>query len=317
MAGLLIARARSRRLASALAANAALVVGESVAGWLGHSTALLADAGHNLTDVAVIATALGALRWSLRPRSDQRSYGNHRATILAALFNASALTIVTLSVVALCVDRLLRPTVPHAGVLTAVAAAALVVNGVAALFLFERTPDLNLRSTFLHQAGDVASAGLALVAGVVVFVAGPQSALADPAAGLAVSILIAVQAVRLLRTSVEILLESAPADVDVGAVRSAIAREFGVSEVHDLHVWSLSSELRVLSAHLVLVDHPTLEEAQAVAEKVRTSIARSFGVVHSTFELECERCSEADDPCQVAVLTHVGAREPRTRRSPE
>ncbi len=318
MAGPLSVRNRSRRLAVVLAANMALVAGESAAGWLGHSTALLADAGHNLTDVAAVAAGLSALRWSTRPRSDQRSYGNHRATTLAALFNASVLALVTLSVIAVCTDRLLRPSVPQAGVLTSVAGLALVVNGAAALILFERVvPDLNVRATAVHMGADACSAGVALVAGLAVLVGGPGAALADPAAGLAVAVLIAIQAARLLRASVDVLLEGTPPDVDLDRLRAVITGEAGVGEVHDLHVWSLSSDLRALSAHLVLTGHPTLEEAQVVAERVRTTIAQRFGLQHSTLELECERCSQIDDPCQVSNLEHRLAAGGRTRRSPE
>ncbi len=291
---------RRKRLALALGINLVLVAGELVAGWLGHTSALLAEAGHDLIDVVGLAAALGAIQWAAKPRSDERSFGNHRATILAALFNATALALVTVSIVALSVDRLVHPVTPDARVLSAVAGGALVINGLAALALRERSADLGVRAAFVHMTSDAAAAAVAFAAGIVILVAGPHAALADPAAALAVSVLIILQAGRLLRSSIKVLLESTPADLDLSALRLAISADDGVAELHDLHVWSLSSEVRALSAHLVLVGHPTLEEAQVVAGRVREAVVTRFGLAHTTFELECERCSDTADPCEVA-----------------
>jgi len=290
---------RSTRLTVALGVNAALVAGELTAGLLGRATALLADAGHNLTDVAGLAAALLALRWAARPRSAQRSFGNHRATILAALFNAVALALVTASIVALAIDRLAHPVAVDGAALAAVAGAAVVVNGFAAWVLRDPGSDLNMHAAFVHMAADVASAAFALAAGVAILVGGTGADLADPAASLAVSVIIVLQAVRLVRASVEVLLESTPSDVDLEVLRAAMTGVDGVTEVHDLHVWSLSSEIRALSAHLVLEGHPSLEEAQALGERVRGAVSARFGLAHTTLELECERCTDADDPCGV------------------
>lgn len=291
---------RARRLWAALGLNLAVVVGGLVAGVLGHASALLADAGHNLVDVAALAAALGAMRWAAKPRSDQRSFGNHRATIIAALFNAMLLALVTVSIAAVAIQRLVHPEHVNATVLTAVAGAALVTNALAALLLAGPASDLNVRAAFAHMAADAASAGVALAAGVAILLFGPAANRADPAAALAVSVLIVLQALRLVRASVEVLLESTPSDVDLGALRKTMAGVNGVGEVHDLHVWSLSSEVRALSAHLVLTGHPSLEEAQVLAEQVRAATSNRFGVAHATLELECERCSDNEDPCEVA-----------------
>jgi cobalt-zinc-cadmium efflux system protein len=293
---------RSTRLAVALAINIGLVAAELFAGVAGHASALVADAGHNLTDVAGLGAALLAIRWAARPRSEQRSFGNHRATILAALFNAVALAIVTTSIVALSVDRLLHPETVNGTMLALVAGIALVVNGVAALVLRDRSGDLNMRVAMTHMAADGASAAFALAAGVAVLVGGHGADLADPAASLAVALMIVFQAGRLVRTSVDVLLESTPADIDLAALRSSITEVNGVAEVHDVHVWSLSSDVRALSAHLVLEGHPTLEDAQALGERVRASVGPRFGLAHTTLELECERCTDLDDPCGVDAV---------------
>jgi cobalt-zinc-cadmium efflux system protein len=287
----------------ALGVNVTLVAGELVAGFAAHASALLADAGHNLTDVAGLAAALFALGWATRPRNDARSFGNHRATILAALFNAVALALVTVTIVVFSINRLVHPETVNGTVLAIVAGVALVVNGAAALTLHDGGADLNMRAAMVHMSADAMSAALALAAGVIIVVVRHRADLADPAASLAVSLVIVLQAYRLVRSSVDVLLESTPADVDLGALRSTITAVDDVAEVHDLHVWSLSSEVRALSAHLVLEGHPTLEQAQALAERVRSAVAVPFGLAHTTFELECERCTDdIEDPCEMDEL---------------
>jgi len=288
---------RTVRLSAALAINAALVVGLAISAGIAHSTGLLADAGHNLADVAAITLSLLAVRWALKPRSEFRSFGNLRGTILAALLNAAALVAVTLAVVALSVYRLVNPTHVDGGLMAVVAAAALVANALAALFLHEGGRDLNMRAALLHMIGDAAASFCVLVAGLVIAVTGAWERL-DPVSSLVVAAIIAYQAVGIVRESVDVLLESTPSDVDLAALRDTITAVGGVEELHDLHVWSLSSEVRVLSAHLVLAAHPSLEEAQEVAGRVRAAVEVPFGLVHTTFELECERCvDEFGDPC--------------------
>lgn len=299
---------RSSRLVATLSINAALVVGEIVGGVVAHSTGLLADAGHNLTDVAAVGLSLVAVRWAMRPRSDARSYGNQRATILAALTNAAFLAVVTVAIAALSVERLVHPVHVTGGIVIVVAGGALVANGVAALALTERSRDLNMRATRLHMVGDATASLAVLAAGVVVLVAGQWADRADPAASLVVAGIILIAAVRILRESASVLLESTPSDIDLAHLRGAVTGVTGVDEVHDLHVWSLSSDYRALSAHLVLSGHPTLEEAQAVVRRVRERVVRGFDIAHATLETECERCDdEAADPCGVDEHLH-GAR---------
>jgi cobalt-zinc-cadmium efflux system protein len=290
---------RTGRLAAALAVNAALVVGQVVAAGFAHSTALLADAGHNLADVAAIALSLLAVRWALRPRSETRSFGNVRGTILAALLNAATLVAVTMAIVAVSIYRLVNPVQVRGGVVAIVAACALVANVVAALFLNEGGRDVNIRSALLHMVGDAAASLCVLVAGLVIVVSGGGAwNRLDPLASLVVAGIIIYQAVDIVRESADVLLEATPSDVDLAALRATITAVQGVGELHDLHVWSLSSEVRALSAHLVLTGHPTLEEAQVVAGRVRAAVEVPFDLAHTTFELECERCvDEVGDPC--------------------
>ena len=300
---------RSQRLTLALGLNLALVAGQVGFGLAAHSLGLLADAGHNLSDVAALLVSLVAVRWARRAPTAERSYGYHRGTILAALANAATVLAVTAVIVLEAVRRLADPHPVHGGVMLAVALAAFVVNALAARILLDRGSDLNMRSALLHMAGDaLASLGVA-AAGLVILLTGRFLWL-DPLMSMAIGALIAVEAVQLVRQAAEVLLESTPHDVDLDQLTAAMRTVPGVDTVHDLHVWSLSSEVRALSAHVVLAGHPTLEEAQVVGERVKAALAEPFAISHSTLELECEPCADgAAGPCGMdAVLGFDAAR---------
>jgi cobalt-zinc-cadmium efflux system protein len=288
---------RTRRLVVVLGINIVLAVAQLVGGVVAHSLGLLSDAGHNITDVAGLAMALLAVRWATRPRSPSHSFGYHRGPILAALGNAAVIAVITVAIVVESVVRLLHPHAVHGGLVVSVAAVAFVSNGLAALMLRERNGDLNMRSAALHMGGD-ALGSLAVVGAGALLVAYPSLLWADPTASLVVALIIVVEAYRLLRASVDVLLESSPADVDLAELTATMGRVPGVAEVHDLHVWSLSSDVRALSAHVVLSGHPTLEQAQVVGDRVKSAIGAPFTIAHSTLELECERCIDGEiDPC--------------------
>ncbi len=285
---------RTRRLAVSLSLNLGLVAVQIGFAVVAHSTALAADAGHNLADVGALSLSLVAVRLALRPPSPSRSFGNHRATILAALANACLVAVVTLVIVVASAERLAHPVPVRAGIMVSVAAFGLVVNGVCAILLRDRSGDLNMRASVVHMAGDALSSLAVVAAGAVLLVA-PAATWLDPAAALVVTAIILVQASRVVGGSVAVLLESTPPDLDPAAVCTAMAEVPGVSQVHDLHVWSLSSDVRVLSAHVVVAGHPSLEEAQAAGERVKQAVAGRFAIAHATLELECERCEESED----------------------
>ncbi|MGH9016323.1 MAG: cation diffusion facilitator family transporter [Acidimicrobiales bacterium] len=293
---------RTRRLAVVLGVNVALAAAQVVAGLLAHSTGLLADAGHNVTDAAGISGSLIAVQWASRPRSPAHSFGYHRGTILAALANAAIIAAVTGAIIVVGVERLLRPSSVQGGIVIGTALGAFAVNAVAARLLHDDGGELNMRSAALHMTADAAASLVVAAAGAVIL-ADPHLRRADPIASLAVGLLIIIEAYRLLRASLDVLLESSPADVDLAELTGAMGTVPGVAEVHDLHVWSLSSEVRALSAHIVVVGHPSLEEAQAIGDRVKEAVAGPFTIAHSTLELECERCSEdVSDPCLMDAL---------------
>ena len=303
---------RQRRLIIALGVNLVLVVAQVVFGVVAHSLGLLADAAHNLTDVAAVGLSLFAVRLTLRRPTAKRSFGYHRSTILAAQANAVGLLIMTAFILVESIRRLLNPVVVDGGVVAIVAGVALVLNLLAAWVLHDRSDDLNMRSALLHMLGDaLASAGV-LVAGVVIFVADGAYWL-DPLASSVIGLFIGYQAVRLLGETTDVLLESTPAGLDIAALATAIESVDGVESVHDLHAWSLSSDIHALSAHVIVDGHPSLEEAHLVGERIKAAVRQNFHIEHATLELECEACHDrGEDPCGVINVTdpvaHVGHR---------
>ncbi len=292
---------RARRLGTVVAANLVVAGAEVAGGLLGHSMALLADAGHNATDVAAVALALVALRLARRPPTTAKSFGYHRSGVLAAQANAAGVLVASVLIGFGAVERLLHPVADRVGIVAGTAGLALALNLASTLLLAERSQrDLNLRATVLHMAGDAASSGGVLVAGMAIWLDRGLGWL-DPAVALAVALLVGWQALRLARQVVDVLLEGTPAETDTAELQRLVRKVPGVEDMHDLHVWSLSAELKLASAHLVMAGHPSLETAQAVAERVRSVLAREFGVAHATLELECETCTEgATDPCAMS-----------------
>lgn len=301
---------RERRLWLALGLNTWIVVVQVVFGVVAHSLGLLADAGHNLTDVAAILVSVIALRWARRRPTPRRSFGYHRATILAAQANAVSILAITVFILYEGARRLMHPAPVTGRIVVIVALIAAAANLAGALAVREshaghahggqggQDEDLNMRSAMLHLAGDAAASLGVAGAGAVILITGSWFWL-DPLVSMVIGILLAIQAWKLLRATSDILLESTPAGINMNEVTTVIASVVGVEQVHDLHVWSLSSDVRALSAHIVLDGHPTLEEAQLVGTAVKQAIGTRFGISHATIELECETCAPAGDWCNI------------------
>jgi cobalt-zinc-cadmium efflux system protein len=316
---------KERRLRIALGLNVAIVAVQVVVGVIAASLGLLADAAHNVTDVAAIVVSLIAVRFTRRKANASRSFGYHRGTILAAQANAAGILIVCVVVGIEAIRRLSDPQPVAGGLVLVVALIAAAANFGAAAALGDAghshgahdsdgadqsgdAQDLNMRSALLHMISDGAvSVGVAL-AGLVILVTGGWYWL-DPGVSLVISAAIGVQGWRLLRATGDVLLESTPAGLDVASLTNSMSAVDGVESVHDLHVWTLSSEVRAMSAHVVLAGHPTLEEAQVVGARVKSTIGGPFRIAHATLELECEACGVPDDFCSIdapAANTAVG-----------
>jgi cobalt-zinc-cadmium efflux system protein len=263
--------------------NAAFVVMEVAAGLIGNSMALLADAGHNITDVLSLALAAAAAWLARRPPGPQRTYGFGKATVLAALINSLLLVFACGFLASEAIGRLKHPGEPASLLMISMATAGVVVNGLTALlFNRGRKRDINVRSAFWHMAADAAISVGVVVAGVAILTTG--QAWIDPAASLLILGAILAGSWGVLREAFDLAMDTAPASVDVAAVRSFLSECPGVSEVHDLHVWPLSTTETALTVHLVRASGGD----DAFLKSVCQELHARFGVGHATLQVEIE-----------------------------
>ncbi|MEO6462848.1 MAG: cation diffusion facilitator family transporter [Candidatus Eisenbacteria bacterium] len=284
-----------RALAMVLALNALSCLVEFAAGWWTNSLALLSDAGHMLGDVGAIALSLAAATLAARPAAPDKTWGWWRSEILAAMVNGVTLVVIAALVFVEAVRRLGSPPDVPGPAIVVVATFGLLINliSVAALSAGRRG-DLNLRGAFLHSVSDALGSIGAIVAGVLVMTRGWT--LADPLASIFIAVLVAVAGVGLLRDTVHVLMEGAPASIRVDRLRGALEGSSGVRAVHDLHVWSLTSRFPAVSAHVVADPALSLAEGQVLLDRLRGMLLEEFEVRHVTLQLET-LAAEGCDPC--------------------
>jgi cobalt-zinc-cadmium efflux system protein len=269
-------------LAIALALNAVYTVGEGVAGFVAGSVALLADAGHNLSDVLALAVALVAARLARRPPTPERSFGAMRAEILSALFNGLLVSAVAIWVGVEALLRISDPPEVKGGWLVAVAAVGIVVNACsAALLAGGARTNLNLRASVVHLAGDALASLGVLAAGGLILAGGWE--ILDPLVAVAISLLVLMGAWIVLGDAVHVLLERAPRGTDPAAIGRRLAAEPGVRDVHDLHVWEITSGFPALAAH-VLVD--PRGDCHGIRLRLERILADEFSIEHTTLQVE-------------------------------
>jgi cobalt-zinc-cadmium efflux system protein len=267
----------------AMLATLALVAAEIVGGTLGRSVALLNDALHNLSDVPALVISWLALRWVARPADSEKTYGYHRAGILAAFANAVLLVIVALGLGYEAVERLRNPVAVREGWMIWTSLAALAVNGGITLALVPSRHDLNLRSILLHNFGDSLS-NIGILAGAFAIRATGAHWL-DPAIGLAIGALVLWSSYGILRDSSHILLEGSPRSVAVEEVARAILEIPGVQEVHDVHIWTLGPDLHALSCHARIPDMH-MDESERILDAINDRLCSRFHITHSTVQFE-------------------------------
>ena len=304
-------RGTDRALLLTLVVTAGFLLVEATAGWLTGSLALLADAGHMLTDVAALALSLVALRIAARPATHSRTYGYKRIEILAAAVNGVALVAIAAAIIVEAIDRLGEPGTVQSGPMLLVAAAGLCVNLLGMRLLAgARHGNLNIRGAYLHLVGDLLGSLGAIVAALVIIATGWTRA--DPLISLLIAALIVVSAWRLLRESVDVLLESSPAGLDVGQIEAAITRIPGVQCVHDMHVWTVTSGFLAASGHISIYDAADHNQVMVAAHAL---LRERFGIGHATLQLETpaleallpESHLPGDQPC---LSGHVQAEMP-------
>ncbi|HEV2750359.1 MAG TPA: cation diffusion facilitator family transporter [Gemmatimonadales bacterium] len=275
-------RAESRRrMRAVLAITAAVMVAEALGGWLAHSLALFADAGHMLADVGALGLSLVVASLAQRPVTAERTFGLMRLEILAALVNGAALIVISLGVVVEAVHRLRTPDPVNGVLLVAIASVGLVANAAGAAILHHgHDHSLNQRGAYLHILSDLIGSAGAVVAGVVILATGWVGV--DPLVSLFISVLILGSAWRLVKESTDVLLEAAPAHIALSDVHDCIVSITGVASVHDLHVWTVTSGVIAMSGHLV-VQNPA--DNQRVLEAVQERLG-TMGIKHVTVQME-------------------------------
>lgn len=285
-----------RRLVVVLVLTAIYMLAEVIGGFLTNSLALLSDAGHMLADVASLVLALLALRFAARPATATKTYGYYRMEILAALANGTALVVISLLIAYEAFHRIRTPEEVRGFALTAVAAGGLVVNVVSAFLLHSASEEnLNMRGAFLHVMGDALGSVGAILAGVLIWKWGWM--LADPLISVVMCLLIIYSSWQLVRESVNILLEGTPSHINISSLVDAIHSVPGVAGVHDLHVWTISSGMEALSAHVTIEPGASHSETlEVLQERLRSE----FNIGHLTIQIESPDETEMRKLYQIA-----------------
>jgi cobalt-zinc-cadmium efflux system protein len=276
------------RMGIAIALNLCFVVIEAAFGFLSNSVALIADAGHNLGDVLGLACACAAVFLSRRPPGGRFTYGLGRSSVLAALTNAVLLLLACGAIAWEAVGRIAAPPPVAGATVMAVAAIGIVLNGISAWMLHAGSHgDLNRRSAFLHMLGDAAVAAGVLISGALILATGWNWL--DPAVSLLIVAVILVSTWGLLRDSLHLSLDGVPASVNSNAVLSYLADQHGVTDVHDLHIWALSTTTVALTAHLVVPDGTSDE---SLLGSLTPALKKRFRIDHATLQIERGRCDQ-------------------------
>lgn len=275
-----------KRLAIVLSLTTAYLIAEAVGGLLTHSLALLADAGHMLTDVAGLGLALMAIQFAERPATPERTYGFYRVEILAALANSVVLIGISVFILYEAYQRFSNPPEVQSKAMLAVASVGLLINLVGIYLLRAASKEsLNMKGAYYEVFSDLLTSIGVIAAAIIMLTTGWYYA--DPLISAGIGLFILPRTWLLLRDAVGVLLEGTPADVNVTALREAIANTTGVASVHDLHVWCLTSGVNAMSVHAVLADHALHDEVLA---SVQRKVTAEFKIAHATVQVECQGC---------------------------
>ena len=296
------------RLKITLAIVVVIMVAEVVGGFLSNSLALLGDAGHMLVDGLALGLSLFAITMAMRPATLSKTYGYHRVEIMAALANGVTLVLVAAYIFYEAYQRFLDPPVVRAPLMLVVASIGLVAN-IIGVFLLRGADhgNLNVRAAFWHIMGDTISS-VGVIAGGIIIAIKPQWGIVDPIVAVAIGLIILVGAWRLVRESVDILLEAVPKHIAVDDVIKMLKMVPGVDEVHDVHIWTLTSDIHALSAHLIIKDQ-SVSVSSEIVERVNHDLSYEFNITHTTLQLECENCAN----CPSGICNITRPEEPSRR----
>ncbi|MDR3793599.1 MAG: cation diffusion facilitator family transporter [Terracidiphilus sp.] len=285
-----------------LAATLAYVVLTLVAGLRAHSLALLSEAGHNLSDFLALGLSFVAVYFQTRPADKERTFGYQRAGVLAAFVNAATLVVIAVWIGLEAIHRLANPVTVEPRLMMGVAAAGVAMNGAIAALLWGVARDVNLRSSFLHMAGDTLSTAAVIAGGLGILWTGQNWI--DPVLSLLIAALILWSSLGIVRETLNILLEGTPRGISLEEIRAGMQAVEGVIDVHDLHVWSLGSQSRALACHVTIADIPPSESAY-ILEKLNHVLREHFHISHTTVQFEHTGCG-AVEGCVVPIEELAG-----------
>ena len=281
-----------------LVATLAYVALTLVAGLRAHSLALLSEAGHNVSDFLALALSFVAVHFQTRPADHARTFGYQRAGVLAAFVNAATLIVISVWIGIEAIHRLSAPVAVQPRLMMVVAAAGVVMNGIIAALLWGVARDVNMRSAFLHMAGDTLSTAAVIAGGAGILFTGQNWI--DPVLSLVIAALILWSSIGIVRETLNILLEGTPQGVTLRAIRDGMQEVPGVLNVHDLHCWSLGSQSRALACHVTIADIPPSESA-CILENLNHVLRDHFNICHTTIQFEHENCCVDLDGCVVPI----------------
>jgi cobalt-zinc-cadmium efflux system protein len=280
----------AKALRYSLAATFAYVLITLVAGLTAHSLALLSEAGHNVTDLLALLLSWVAVFIQTRPPSATKTFGYHRAGVLAAFVNALTLVAISFYIFYEALMRIRNPVTVHPQIMIWVAVIGVLMNGVISWVLFRASRDVNIRSAFVHQLGDTLSTAAVIVGGWAILWTGRTWI--DPALSIGIACLILWSSFGIIRETLNILLEGAPHGLSAERVSAVLSKVEGVRHVHDVHVWSIGSDTHALSCH-IRIDDITMSESQIILRRVRELLSANYHIEHTTIQMENVDCEVA------------------------
>jgi cobalt-zinc-cadmium efflux system protein len=276
-----------------------MTIVELAGGLMSNSLALIGDAGHMFTDTLALGLSLFALNLAKRPASQTKTYGYYRAEILAALINGAILVLVSAYIFYEAYHRFVEPPEVRGGLMLIVAAIGLAANVVGISILRSASRgNLNVKGAFLHMWSDTVSSVGVIAAGIIILLTGRT--IADPIISIIIGLLILRGAGGLVLESINILLEAVPKNLDVSRINDAVRKIKGVRDIHDVHLWAITSGMYAMSCHLLIEDQ-MVSNCTQIVEEVNQTLSKEFGISHSTVQLECEECENSP-------VCHIGGK---------
>ncbi len=287
----------SHKLRASVLFSFLILAAEITGGILTNSIALLADAGHVLTDVIALSLSWYGVLQAARPANRRMTFGYHRIGVLIAVLNATTIVVVAGVILFESIQRIGKPMQVHSLPMMLIAAAGLAVNLFVALWLKEeRSENINVRSAFWHAAGD-ALASIGVIAGsIIISITGLN--VVDPIIGALIGLIIVVGAIGIYRDGLRVLLEAVPVNMKVDGMIKEILEIPGVIDIHDVHVWSITPELNAMSGHILIADQ-AVSDAKSIQTDLEQLLRGKFEISHSTLQFECDSCESSDVICSL------------------